>query len=132
MTAVAVLRRVRESARFIAPNLVPVGLHRALTTRRALRERGFDTRSLKAAFEVTAENVHLIPADIDLNQALVVDLGANEGRWTAALLAVAPRARIIAVEPAPAMRALLDQRFGGLPNVRVVGKAVGAEPGPRR
>lgn len=129
MTAVALLQRVRASARFIAPNLMPVGLQRALATRGALRERGLGSASLRAAFDVYAENVHLIPPDVDLDRALVVDLGANEGRWTAALLAVAPNARVIAVEPAPAMRALLEQRFAGHPNVRVVGKAVGAEPG---
>jgi FkbM family methyltransferase len=129
MTAVALLQRVRASARFIAPNLMPVGLHRALTTRSALRARGLTGASLRAAYEVHAENVHLIPPEIDLDRALAVDLGANEGRWSAALLAVAPNARVIAVEPAPGPRALLERRFAGHPNVTIVGKAVGAAPG---
>jgi FkbM family methyltransferase len=126
---VSVLRRVRASAHYIAPNLMPVGLQRALATRDALRARGLEAGSLRRAYEAWAERVHLLPADVDLGRSLVVDLGANEGRFSAAILAVAPSARIIAVEPAPEPRRRLEQRIGGRPNVRIVGKAVGAEPG---
>lgn len=129
MSGVSVLHRVRASAHYIAPNLVPVGLQRALSTRRALRARGLEAASLRRAYEAWAERVDLLPPEIELDGALVVDLGANEGRFSAAVLAVAPGARVIAVEPAPAPRARLEQRLGGNPNVRIVGKAVGREPG---
>lgn len=68
--------------------------------------------------------VHLVPASIDLRNAFVVDIGANEGAFSGAVLAVAPHAEILAVEPGPSPRARLQARLGGRPNVTIVDAAV--------
>jgi FkbM family methyltransferase len=71
----------------------------------------------------------LLPPEVDLESALIVDLGANHGGWSSALLKVAPRARVVAVEPAPEPGAQLEARFGGDDRVTVDRRAVAAGPG---
>ena len=73
--------------------------------------------------------VHLIPASIDLRNAFVVDIGANEGAFSGAVLAVAPQAEILVVEPRPPPRARLHARLGGRPNVTIVDAAVSHRSG---
>src|SRR4051794_38981084 len=48
-----------------------------------------------------------------LDVGLVVDAGANEGAFTQTVLAIDPRARVLAIEPAPGPAAELRRRFGG-------------------
>ena len=73
----------------------------------------------------------LLPA-MPLSGDLVVDVGANVGDFTAAILTVEPRARVLAIEPVPAVNARLAARFAGDSRVRVDGHAVTSRPGPRR
>ena len=47
-----------------------------------------------------------------LRGGIILDLGANIGDWTAAVLRGEPDAQIIAVEPAPEPREVLKRRFG--------------------
>lgn len=58
---------------------------------------------------------------------LAFDVGAHVGDRTTLLLRAG--ARVVAVEPQPALFAKLDRVFGGDPRVTLVAEAVGAEPG---
>ncbi len=102
---------------------MPVGLLRALEARRLFAARGYEV-TLKAALEAWMMRVHLVPPEIDLRQGLIVDVGANEGAFSGAVLAVAPHAEIIAAEPSPAPRARMQRRLGALPNVKILDVAV--------
>ncbi len=108
---------------------LPLGLVRASEARRIFRNRGLRNVSLRAAAAAWLSGVHLLPADIDLQDALVIDLGANEGDFSAAILGIAPRARIVAVEPGPGPRKRLRRRLGANPNVEIRDVAVSAEAG---
>jgi len=108
---------------------LPIAATRALEARRLFHERGLTDVSLREAFQAWLARVHLLPADLDLRDATVVDLGANEGAFSAGVLAVAPRARVIAVEPGPAALARLRARLGRYPNVEIRGAAVARESG---
>lgn len=57
-----------------------------------------------------------------LSDALIVDVGANVGEFTAAILAVEPRARVMAIEPVTHRQ--LDARFRGDARVRVDAHAI--------
>jgi FkbM family methyltransferase len=58
---------------------------------------------------------------------LVFDIGANVGQKTEVFLACG--ARVVAVEPNPLCRPILDYEFGSNKDVTLVGKAVGAQEG---
>lgn len=60
---------------------------------------------------------------------VALDVGANVGTWTAALLACAPTATVYAFEPSRTAHARLAQRFAGLPQVVPVQSAVGRQHG---
>lgn len=74
-----------------------------------------------------AEEANAAAACISSPEPVVLDIGANVGKWTEALLARVPRARVFLFEPSPACRAEIARR--GLPNAEIVPAAVGAEPG---
>lgn len=61
---------------------------------------------------------------------LAVDCGANMGVVTAQLAATG--AEVLAFEPDPSAFATLTERFGAMPNVRLVNAAVGAASGTVR
>lgn len=60
-------------------------------------------------------------------KAVFVDVGANEGEYSAALRRLCPEARVLAFEPHPATAARLQMRLGATVEVRAL--AVGAAPG---
>ena len=67
--------------------------------------------------------------------AVVYDVGAHVGYFTAvAARAAGPEGRVVAFEPRPLNRTLLDLhlKWNGLERVQVVPSAVGAEAGPGR
>ncbi len=102
---------------------MPIGVVHARSAYRLFRSRGYDV-TLRSALEAWMMRIHLLPAEIDLRQALVVDIGANEGAFSGALLGVAPQANVIAVEPGPQPRAWLQNRLGARPNVEILDVAV--------
>jgi len=108
---------------------MPIAAVRALEARRIFRNRGLLDVSLASALEAWRARVHLLPADVDLRHARVVDIGANEGAFAAGVLAVAPEAQIIAVEPSPAPRERLRARLGDNSNVAILDVAVSSESG---
>jgi FkbM family methyltransferase len=120
--------RLTGLAKLVGQLAMPEGVLRATEARRLFRARGYDV-TLRAALEAWLMHVHLVPPEVDLRQALVVDIGANEGSFSGAVLGVAPSAEIIATEPAPAPRGRLEQRLGALPNVKILDAAVSANSG---
>lgn len=115
-------------AKLAGHSAMPIGLVRALEARRLFRARGYDV-TLKSALEAWMMRVHLLPPEIDLRSGLIVDIGANEGAFSGAVLAVSPHAEIIATEPAPIPRARMQKRLGELPNVKILDVAVSATSG---
>ncbi len=93
---------------------------------RDARQRDLDLPQWRAA---QSARLDLLPSLAGLGHALVVDLGANVGDWTAALLRVAPTAQVIAVEPAPGPRAELHERFGADTRVQIEARAVAGTSG---
>lgn len=57
-------------------------------------------------------------AEMTLNGAPVLDIGSGTGRTVAAIAASVPQCDILAVEPAPAMRAVLTHRVVNDPELR--------------
>ena len=111
--------------RLAAPQI----LAEALEAKALFNQRGLVAPNLRAYRNAWRSRLHLLPADLDLNRGLVVDIGANEGNFTSAVLSFAPSARVLAVEPAPEPLARLRERFRAHPSVTVVGKAVADRPG---
>jgi FkbM family methyltransferase len=111
--------------RLAAPQI----LAEALEARQLFTARGWRAPNLRAYRNAWNSRLHLLPGDLDLDGGLVIDLGANEGNFTNAVLTFAPRARVIAVEPAPEPLARLRARFADKPSVQVVGKAVSDRSG---
>lgn len=69
-------------------------------------------------------NLDMLPSWIDPRAGLVVDLGANEGDWTASVLRVFPGLEVLAAEPGAEPLGVLRPRFAATPNVTVVPRAV--------
>jgi FkbM family methyltransferase len=79
--------------------------------------------------DVRAANLDMLPPWVDPRVGLVVDLGANEGEWTASALRVFPGLEILAVEPGWEPLGVLQPRFADRPNVTIVPHAVAAVAG---
>jgi FkbM family methyltransferase len=98
--------------------------------RRFAGDHGLDLRGRRGylAFrEARRFGIDLLPPMALEGQ--VVDVGANEGQFAGALLKVAPRARVLAVEPEPATADRLRTRFAGDDRLAVVQTALGASVG---
>jgi FkbM family methyltransferase len=121
--------RVTGLLKLAGQAMMPVGALRAVEARRLFRARGYRHVGLRSALTAWMARVHLLPAEIDLRQALVVDIGANEGAFSAGVLAVAPSAHIIAAEPGPGPRARMQARLGALHNVEILDVAVSTTSG---
>jgi FkbM family methyltransferase len=111
---------------------MPTALAEAVEARRVFERRGMARPSLLDARRSRIAGLHMLPHDLALDDALVVDVGANEGTFVQAVLNVAPRAQILAVEPTPEPLGLLRGRFGSHPGVTIVPKALTAEEGTAR
>lgn len=57
-----------------------------------------------------------------------IDVGANKGEWSKAVLANAPDARLLSCEPVPATFAALQAAIHG-PNVKLINLALSSQPG---
>jgi FkbM family methyltransferase len=109
--------------------LMPSALGEAIEARRVFTRRGLARTSLLDARRAKIAGLHMLPADLRLDDALVVDVGANEGTYVQAVLNLAPRAHVVAVEPTPEPLGLLRARFGADPRVTIVPSALGAQEG---
>jgi FkbM family methyltransferase len=74
-------------------------------------------------------NVDALPPWVDPRSGVLVDVGANEGNWTGDVLRIFPGAEVIAAEPGPEPRAVLEERFANHPNVRIDPRAVSDKTG---
>ena len=119
------LRYLRELA-------MPVALAEALEARRIFSRRGLAQTSLLDARRARIAGLHMLPPDVPLQGGLVVDVGANEGSFVAAVLSLAPAAHVLAVEPTELPLRRLRERFGSHPNVTVVPQALAARSGTAR
>lgn len=64
-------------------------------------------------------NLRYLPAGLLKDLQGVVDVGGNEGSWTAAVLSMATPAQVVIVEPDPICASRLRDRFANKPNLRV-------------
>ena len=116
--------------------LAPFGVLKFLDRKQAFEHVGLRGRpAWRAALSrslrtmLVLSRLEFVPSAILRQAGVVVDVGANVGAWSEAVLTlVAPR-QIIAVEPDPQAFAQLKARLGGRPNVRLVQVAVGAQNG---
>jgi hypothetical protein len=72
---------------------------------------------VSAGLYPAAQRAHLdlLPAWVDPRSGLFLDVGANEGEWTAAALEVFPGLDVITFEPGVEPRRILEQRFAARP-----------------
>lgn len=83
------------------------------------------------SFTVAAESaaaISLLPP-ASRSRLTAVDIGANIGDWTAALLARNPAAAVTCFEPSEIAFARLSDRFAHTPNVQLLPLAIGRDPG---
>lgn len=109
--------------------ITPHGLVRSRRWAGDLRRFGTSARGRRAWEALVEARLDLLPPRACPALLTVVDVGANEGRWTAALLDVAAPELVRAVEPSPTIAAGLRARFAPRPEVEVVEAAIGAEQG---
>jgi FkbM family methyltransferase len=121
--------RARRVQRAAWRGLRPAAVQETIEARRFCARYADRTRPVRKHRIARESRLDLLPATLDLEDGLIVDLGANVGDWTAAVLEVAPRARVLAVEPAPEPRRRLEARFGGDPRVSIDSRAVAARAG---
>jgi FkbM family methyltransferase len=127
------LRSVYFRARRRIRNLIlwptPYGIVELLRARRTLRALGGRTRGRRSGLHAAATRLDLLPDGAIPLLRFVVDVGANEGRWSRALLAIACPEQLIAVEPSPVVLPALHAALDGRSGVKVVEAAVGAAAG---
>ena len=83
--------------------------------------------ALRAAIETS--RIAYLPESLRCGLGTVVDVGANEGQWIAALLAATSVKRVEAFEPNPEAAARLREILKGRPECRVTQAAVGNSQG---
>jgi FkbM family methyltransferase len=74
-------------------------------------------------------HLELLPRSVDPAAGLVVDAGANDGDWSAALLEVFPALEVLAVEPGVEPLGNLRERFKDAANVKIEPRALASVPG---
>jgi len=89
--------------------------------------RAAGNRSLKLAYQQA--RVEHLPASVRRSLRSVIDIGANVGQWSSALLEITSPERLEIFEPNPQAHALLMTRIAGRPAARVHQLALGSEPG---
>jgi len=115
---------------------LPAAVVRSREWHRRFRGLGLDavaaaraavSRSKKTAYgQVKLAHV---PSSIRQRLRVVVDVGANEGQWSSALLALVRPVRLELFEPNPACVRRLQARVHGIPGVTVHGIGLGAVAG---
>ncbi len=129
----SVLRTMVDRLRRGAPTAHQLREFASLLDVGGMREaRRFSRRygaSLWSYPDARRSNLHMLPGWVNPRDGLLLDLGANEGSWTAEAISVFPGVRVLAVEPGPEPGRLLVERFRDAPNVTVELRAVAGETG---
>ena len=115
--------------------LLPFGAVEMTRSRRRLRELGravpvsdlWRADWLVHLAEVTG--LSLLPEGQWKGLRCVVDVGANVGEWSSAVLDLVSPTNLVAVEPGPAMFAQLQEKLGGRANVELHNVAIGETNG---
>jgi FkbM family methyltransferase len=63
---------------------------------------------------------------------VVLDIGAHTGKYAEALLKYCPNAVVLCFEPHPRSNSVLRQKFGNVPRIHIIQKAVGGSSGQLR
>jgi FkbM family methyltransferase len=74
--------------------------------------------------EIESADLDMLPSWVEPRAGAVLDIGANEGDWTAAALQAFPGVEVIAAEPGPEPLSVLEPRFADHENVTVDPRAV--------
>jgi len=115
--------------------ILPNGVIDFVRDRRKLRNAGrrlspielFATRRLAVAADTSG--LTLFPPGYAQELTYVVDVGANIGQWSSALLDCVSPEKLIVVEPIPEAFAILHKMFAEKSNVELHNVAVGADEG---
>lgn len=124
-----------RAARKLLKSLLPFGAVEMIRSRRRLRELGrevplSDLWRSESLFRVAEfSGLGLFPAGHWKGLRYVVDVGANVGQWSNALLELVLPEKLIMIEPAPAAFEHLQREFGGKAFVELHNFAVGKEDG---
>ena len=92
-----------------------------LSSARRFAARHGNGRSFKQIKGVRHARLDLVPVPLD--EGLIVDVGANDGGWSQAVLDAIPTARVLALEPGEEPKRILQERFAGNPRITVDGRA---------
>jgi FkbM family methyltransferase len=128
-----------EAMKAVGRFAVPAGVLDVLRSKRSFERFGFPSwQAWRSAISPTARN-HLeisrlgaLPPLLLQSPKVVVDVGAQIGMWSAAVLFLTPVERLIAIEPTPSSLRQLHSRIGCFPGVKIVDCAVGSSPGTAR
>ena len=124
-----------KAARKLLKYLLPFGAVEVMRNRRRLQQLGREVplsdlwRSEWLVHLAEITGLSLFPPGRWKELRYVVDVGANTGQWSSALLELVSVERLAAIEPGPAAFAQLQERFGGNANVELHNVAVGKEEG---
>ena len=100
--------------------LMPPPVAGLLSARRFAARHG-NGRSFKQIKGVRHARLDLVPVPLD--EGLIVDVGANDGGWSQAVLDAIPTAKVLALEPGEEPKRILQERFAGNPRITVDGRA---------
>ena len=124
-----------KAARKLLKYLLPFGAVEMMQNRRRLRELGRDVpfaelwESEWLVHLAEVSGLGLLPAGEWKNLRCVVDVGANVGQWSSALLKLISPQKLIMIEPGPAMFAELREKFIGRTGVELHNVAIGQTNG---
>ncbi len=123
---------LKQVLRFLAPT----GLLEILRARRTFEKVHFaGGNSWRAALSpslrslLASSHLEFIPTEILRNSECVVDVGANVGIWSKAILELIDPPQLIAIEPSPDVFQELAALVGNNSKVKLVQCAIGAEQG---
>lgn len=94
-----------------------------------LRRLGATTQRPSAAPLAVEARLNLLPPGSLATIGAVIDVGANQGRWSQAVLALTDPVRLIAIEPSPLVLPHLRSALARHHNAVVVAAAVGETAG---
>lgn len=128
------MRKLKRSRKLLK-YLLPFGAVEIMRSRRRLRELGREVslsewwRSDWLVHLAEVTGLALLPPGQWKALRCIVDVGANVGEWSAAVLELVSPAKLIVIEPGPAMFAQLREKFGGKSGIELHNVAIGEANG---
>jgi FkbM family methyltransferase len=105
--------------------IIPYGIVQAERNRRMLRRLGTATFARGSAQLAREARLDLLPPGGLKALHTVIDVGANVGRWSTAVVTLASPTRLVAVEPSPRVLPALREALRGVSGASIVAAAVG-------